>query len=567
MGSNFPFVAMKVDTVNTSPISGQKTGTSGLRKRVKVFQEENYLNNWLQSLFNALLPDLEGQTLVVGGDGRYWNDVAIQTIIKMAAANGVQKLLVGQNGILSTPAVSAIIRATKSFGGIILTASHNPGGPNEDFGIKYNNKSGGPASEAVTDKIFEFTESIKEYKIASELPDVDLSVVKTNEFDGFTVDVIDSVEIYEQNLRSVFDFDALSTLVKRDDFTMVLDGLNGVVGPYIRKIFGGMGVAESALHHSAPKEDFGGLHPDPNLTYAADLVKEMYTGQYEFGAAFDGDADRNMILGKKFFVTPSDSLAVIADYAEQSIPYFQKGLQAVARSMPTSAAVDRVAKAKNLTLYEVPTGWKFFGNAMDYYESEGTPNMICGEESFGTGSDHVREKDGVWAVLAWLSILAHVNKDTSSGSLVSVGDVVTKHWKKYGRNFYSRYDYEQVDSDKANELMANLVAQQEGLVGKQLGNFTVAEADEFEYKDQFDQSVSSHQGIRFLFSDGSRIVFRLSGTGSTGATIRLYLEQYQDDESQFGQETAHALKDLVSVALDLSKMEEFTGRKEPTVIT
>jgi len=525
------------------------------------------LNNWLQSLFNALQPDLEGKTLVVGGDGRYWNDVAIQVIIKMAAANGVKKLLIGQNGILSTPAVSAIIRATKSFGGIILTASHNPGGPDEDFGIKYNNSSGGPAAESVTGEIFKFTESLSEYKIAN-LPDVNLSELKEHSFDGgFTVDVIDSVAIYEETLRKVFDFESIANFLSRKDFKLTLDALNGVAGPYVTTIFKQLGVQDEALQHATPKEDFGGLHPDPNLTYASTLVDRMYSGEYDFGAAFDGDADRNMVLGKNFFVTPSDSLAVIADYAQECIPYFKSGLQAVARSMPTSAAVDRVAKEKNLTLYEVPTGWKFFGNAMDYYESQNTPNMICGEESFGTGSDHVREKDGVWAVLAWLSILSFVNKDTKEGELISVAEIVNKHWKKYGRNFYSRYDYEQVDSDSANKLMEHLVSLQKDLEGKKLGSFEVQTADEFEYKDQFDNSVSSHQGIRFLFTDGSRIIFRLSGTGSTGATIRLYLEQYESDESKFQQETKDSLKELVEIALDISKMQEFTGRENPTVIT
>lgn len=506
----------------------------------------------------------------------------------MSAANGVKCVWVGQNGLLSTPAVSAVIRERvgkdgfKASGAFILTASHNPGGPNEDFGIKYNMENGGPAPEGVTDKIYENTTTIKEYLIAEDLPDVDISKIGVSSFSGpdgpFEVEVFDSTETYVKLMKSIFDFEAIKKLLSFPKFSFCYDALHGVAGVYAKCIFlEELGASESSLLNCTPKEDFGGGHPDPNLTYAKELVQRMGLGKSntegeppEFGAAADGDADRNMILGKRFFVTPSDSVAIIAANAVGAIPYFSGGLKGVARSMPTSAALDVVAQHLNLKFFEVPTGWKFFGNLMDAGLCS-----ICGEESFGTGSDHVREKDGIWAVLAWLAILAHKNKDNLSGEkLVSVEDIVRQHWATYGRHYYTRYDYENVDAGGAKELMANLVNLQSNLdevnkivKGVRSDVSNVIRADEFEYKDPVDSSVSKHQGIRYFFEDGSRLVFRLSGTGSEGATIRVYIEQYERDPAKTGRDSQEALKPLVDVAIKLSKMQEFTGRSEPTVIT
>lgn len=579
----------KVSRVTTSPFDGQKPGTSGLRKKVKVFKQQNYLHNFVQASFNALSQDkIRGMTLVVSGDGRYFSKDAIQIIIKMAAANGVRSVWVGQNGLLSTPAVSAVIRervgkdGTKASGAFILTASHNPGGPNEDFGIKYNMENGGPAPEAITDKIYENTKSIKEYIIAEDLPDVDISAIGTTNFTGpegqFDVEVFDSAFDYVKLMKSIFDFQSIQKLLSSPKFTFCYDALHGVGGAYAKRIFvEELGAQESSLLNCVPKEDFGGGHPDPNLTYAKELVACMGLGKSdakneppEFGAASDGDADRNMILGKRFFVTPSDSVAIIAANAVDAIPYFSAGLKGVARSMPTSAALDVVAKHLNLKFFEVPTGWKFFGNLMDAGLCS-----ICGEESFGTGSDHIREKDGIWAVLAWLSILAYKNKENLGGAkLVTVEEIVRKHWATYGRHYYTRYDYENVDAGAAKELMAYLVKLQSSLpeVNKIIKGIrsdvsNVAKADEFEYKDPVDGSISKHQGIRYMFEDGSRLIFRLSGTGSEGATIRVYIEQYEKDSSKTGRDSQEALGPLVEVALKLSKMQEFTGRSAPTVIT
>ncbi|XP_059649518.1 phosphoglucomutase, cytoplasmic [Cornus florida] len=582
-------VMFKVSRVETTPYEGQKPGTSGLRKKVKVFKQPNYLHNFVQSSFNALSAEkVRGATLVVSGDGRYFSKDAIQIIIKMAAGNGVRRVWVGQNGLLSTPAVSAVIRertgsdGSKATGAFILTASHNPGGPNEDFGIKYNMENGGPAPEGITDKIFENTKTIKEYLIAEDLPDVDISAIGITNFAGpegqFDVDVFDSASDYVKLMKSIFDFQSIQKLITSPKFSFCYDALHGVGGAYANRIFvEELGAKESSLLNCTPKEDFGGGHPDPNLTYAKELVARMGLGKSntqeeppEFGAAADGDADRNMILGKRFFVTPSDSVAIIAANAVHSIPYFSAGLKGVARSMPTSAALDVVAKHLNLKFFEVPTGWKFFGNLMDAGLCS-----VCGEESFGTGSDHIREKDGIWAVLAWLSILAYKNKENlNGGKLVSVEDIVRQHWGTYGRHYYTRYDYENVDAGAAKELMAYLVKLQSTLseVNKIVKGIrsdvsNVASADEFEYKDPVDGSISKHQGIRYLFEDGSRLVFRLSGTGSEGATIRLYIEQYEKDSSKIGRDSQEALSPLVEVALKLSKMEEFTGRSAPTVIT
>lgn len=582
-------VMFNVTRKETTPIDGQKPGTSGLRKKVKVFTQPNYLHNFVQSTFNALSAEkVRGATLVVSGDGRYYSKDAIQIITKMAAANGVRRVWIGQNGLLSTPAVSAVIRervgsdGSKATGAFILTASHNPGGPNEDFGIKYNMDNGGPAPEGITDKIYENTKTINEYSIAEDLPDVDISAVGVTSFGGpegqFDVEVFDSASDYVKLMKSIFDFEAIHKLLSSPKFTFCYDALHGVAGAYAKRIFvEELGAQESSLLNCTPKEDFGGGHPDPNLTYAKELVVRMGLGKSntqdeppEFGAAADGDADRNMILGKRFFVTPSDSVAIIAANAVESIPYFSAGLKGVARSMPTSAALDVVAKNLNLKFFEVPTGWKFFGNLMDAGLCS-----ICGEESFGTGSDHIREKDGIWAVLAWLSILAHKNKENlDGGKLVTVEDIVRKHWATYGRHYYTRYDYENVDAGAAKELMANLVKMQSSLpevndIVKGICSDVskVVNADEFEYKDPVDGSISKHQGIRYLFEDGSRLVFRLSGTGSEGATIRLYIEQYEKDPSKIGRDSQEALAPLVEVALKLSKMEQFTGRSAPTVIT
>ncbi|KAL6189878.1 hypothetical protein ACLB2K_036279 [Fragaria x ananassa] len=578
---------MSIKRVQTTPFDGQKPGTSGLRKKVKVFIQPNYLQNFVQSTFNALPADqVKGARLVVSGDGRYYSKEAIQIIIKMAAGNGVKSVWVGTNGLLSTPAVSAVVRervgadGSKASGAFILTASHNPGGPNEDFGIKYNMGNGGPAPESITDKIYENTTQIKEF-LTVDLPEVDITKpgVTSFEVEGgtFTVDVFDSASDYVKLLKSIFDFDSIRKLLSSPKFTFCFDALHGVGGAYAKHIFvEELGAKEDSLLNCVPKEDFGGGHPDPNLTYAKELVARMGLGKSdtqdppEFGAAADGDADRNMILGKRFFVTPSDSVAIIAANAVEAIPYFSSGLKGVARSMPTSAALDVVAKHLNLKFFEVPTGWKFFGNLMDAGLCS-----ICGEESFGTGSDHIREKDGIWAVLAWLSILAYKNKDNIGGDkLVTVEDIVRKHWSTYGRHYYTRYDYENVDAGKAKELMASLVNLQSSIpeVNKIVKGIrsdvaNVAGGDEFEYKDPVDGSISSHQGIRYLFEDGSRLVFRLSGTGSEGATIRLYIEQYEKDPSKISRESSEALAPLVEVALKLSKMQEFTGRSAPTVIT
>jgi len=582
-------VIFSVNKKETSPYDGQKPGTSGLRKKVTVFKQQNYLHNFVQATFDALsVEKIKGSTIVVSGDGRYFSEEAIQIIIKMAAANGVRRVWVGQNGLLSTPAVSAVIRnrigadGEKASGSFILTASHNAGGPNEDFGIKYNMENGGPAPEGITDKIYENTKTIKEYFTAEDLPDVDISTIGITTFGGpegpFAVDVFDPTEDYVKLMKTIFDFEAIQKLLTCPKFTFCYDALHGVAGIYAKRIFvEELSASESSLLNCTPKDDFGGGHPDPNLTYAKELVARMGLGKQapgseppEFGAAADGDADRNMILGKRFFVTPSDSVAIIAANAVEAIPYFSSGLKGVARSMPTSAALDVVAKSLNLRFFEVPTGWKFFGNLMDAGMCS-----ICGEESFGTGSDHIREKDGVWAVLAWFSILAYKNKDNlDGGKLVTVEDIVRNHWASYGRHYYTRYDYENVDAGDAKELMAHLIKLQSSLpeVNKLIKEVSpdvsdVVHADEFEYKDPVDGSVSKHQGVRYLFEDGSRLVFRLSGTGSVGATIRLYIEQYEADSTKIGRDSQEALGPLVEVALQLSKMEEFTGRSSPTVIT
>ncbi|GAA5796774.1 hypothetical protein EDC94DRAFT_233167 [Helicostylum pulchrum] len=549
----------------TKPFEGQKPGTSGLRKRVKVFQQENYTENFIQSTLEAI-PESDGgpknATIVVGGDGRYYSDEVLQVIVKCSLGQGVSRLIVGLNGIVSTPAASNIIRKRKATGGILLTASHNPGGPENDFGIKYNCSNGGPAPESVTNKIYENSKTITELKVGI-VPKVDFSKLGTQEIGDLTVEIIDGVNDYVELMKEIFDFDSIkSFFTNNKDFKMLFDGMNGVTGPYGQRLFvEEFGLDKSSIMRCVPLPDFGGAHPDPNLTYAHDLVESVEKDGLDFGAASDGDGDRNMIIGKKAFVTPSDSVAIIAHYAKEAIPYFQKnGVHGLARSMPTSQAIDLVAKKMGLEYFEVPTGWKFFGNLMDAGRCS-----ICGEESFGTGSDHIREKDGLWAVLAWLSIIAHVNKEKPT----SVQDILQKHYQIYGRNFFSRYDYEEVDGKSAEEMVDRLRHQIEKneLANKTIGGFTIDKADDFEYLDPIDGSISKNQGVRIIFKDGSRIVIRLSGTGSQGATVRLYVEKYSNDTTEYTNETQTALKPLIDVALELSELEKFTGRNTPTVIT
>ncbi|GKU89491.1 hypothetical protein SLEP1_g3624 [Rubroshorea leprosula] len=557
---------IKVSSVPTKPIEGQKTGTSGLRKKVKVFMEDNYLANWIQALFNSLPPvDYKNGVLVLGGDGRYFNKEAAQIIIKIAAGNGVGKILVGKEGLMSTPAVSAVIRKRKANGGFIMSASHNPGGPEYDWGIKFNYSSGQPAPESITDKIYGNTLSISEIKMA-EIPDVDLSRLGVTKYGNFSVEVVDPVSDYLEVMESVFDFQLLKSLLSRSDFGFTFDAMHAVTGAYAKPIFvDKLGAKPDSISNGLPLEDFGHGHPDPNLTYAKDLVNIMYSENGpDFGAASDGDGDRNMILGKRFFVTPSDSVAVIAANSQEAIPYFKSGPKGLARSMPTSGALDCVAEKLNLPFFEVPTGWKFFGNLMDAGKLS-----ICGEESFGTGSDHIREKDGIWAVLAWLSIIAYRNKDKKPGEkLVSVSDVVKEHWAAYGRNFFSRYDYEECESEGANKMIEHLRSLvSKSKAGEKYGNYVLKFADDFAYTDPVDGSVASKQGVRFVFTDGSRIIFRLSGTGSAGATIRIYIEQFEPDVSKHNMDAQEALKPLIDLALSVSNLKDFTGREKPTVIT
>lgn len=565
----------------TTAYTDQKPGTSGLRKKVKVFQQANYLENFIQSIFDSLDRTI-GCTLVLGGDGRFYMKEAIEIIIRMAAANLVSKIIIGQDGLMSTPNVSAVVRQRKAYGAIILTASHNPGGPDEDFGVKYNGENGGPATSLVTSKIFEISKKIETYKIAQQKPKWDISKVATYKFAGMEIEVIDAVAEYVKMMKTIFDFEKLKKFVSRDDFSMCFDSMHGVAGPFAKAIFNDeLGLPKDTCINSTPKEDFGKGHPDPNLKYAHELVDKMGLGENkpekipEFGAAADGDADRNMIVGKGFFVTPSDSVAIIAaNY--KCVPFFAKGLKGVARSMPTSGALDFVAKKLDINFFEVPTGWKYFGNLMDAEKLS-----ICGEESFGTGSDHVREKDGIWAVLAWLSILASKNTNTNTstttttttsttGELVGVEHVVREHWKEYGRNYYTRYDYETVKKDKAEEMMEHLRKKTKEFTDNKKdfgGGYQIEDANEFEYTDPVDGSVAKKQGIRFIFTDKSRVIFRLSGTGSVGATIRMYIEKYEKPDGDLDQETAAALEKLVNIGLEVSDIEKFTGRNAPTVIT
>jgi len=543
---------MSIRTVPTQPFPDQKPGTSGLRKKVPVFQQPHYLENFVQSIFDSVKAP-QGATLVVGGDGRYYNREAIQTILKMAAANGFGKVLVGQGGILSTPAASCVIRKYQAFGGIILSASHNPGGPREDFGIKFNSSNGGPATETVTEAIFARSKIISQYRIL-DAADVALDQPGDTLLGDMQVQVIDPVKDYAELMEALFDFAAIRSLLQ-GGFRIKFDAMHAVNGPYAREILvGRLGAPENSVMNAVPLEDFGGGHPDPNLTYAHDLVEMMYGADApDFGAASDGDGDRNMILGKRFFVTPSDSLALLAANATL-VKGYRQGLAGVARSMPTSAAVDRVAQALAIPCYETPTGWKFFGNLMDAGKV-----TLCGEESFGTGSNHVREKDGLWAVLFWLNILA-VRRQT-------VEDIVREHWARFGRNFYSRYDYESLPTEAANGLMQHLRDNFARLTGKTFGRYAIEKCDDFSYSDPVDGSISQNQGIRILFADGSRIIFRLSGTGTEGATLRVYLEAFEADVSRHHLDAQDALQELIQIALDISELRERSGRDRPTVIT
>lgn len=543
---------MSIRNVATQAFTDQKPGTSGLRKKVPDFQQPHYLENFVQSIFDSIAAP-SGATLVLGGDGRYYNRQAIQIILKMAAANGFGRVMVGRGGILSTPAASCVIRKYQTFGGIILSASHNPGGPDGDFGIKYNSTNGGPATETVTEAIFARSKTITQYRIL-DAADVALDTIGVSKLGGMEVQVIDAVSDYAELMESLFDFAAICALLA-GGFRIKFDAMHAVNGPYATEILQRrLGAPADSLMNAVPLEDFGGGHPDPNLTYAHDLVEIMYGANApDFGAASDGDGDRNMILGKHFFVTPSDSLALLAANATL-VPAYRKGLAGVARSMPTSGAVDRVAKALNIPCYETPTGWKFFGNLMDAGKV-----TLCGEESFGTGSDHVREKDGLWAVLFWLNILA-VRKQ-------SVEAIAREHWARFGRNVYSRYDYEGLPTEAANGVMQHLRASFSTLTGNQFGKYTVQTCDDFSYTDPVDGSVSKGQGVRILFADGSRIIYRLSGTGTEGATLRVYLEAYEADVSRHHLDAQVALAELIGIALEISELRLRTGREQPTVIT
>ena len=538
-----------IKTIATTPYDDQKMGTAGLRRKSKVVMQPNYVENFMQSIFNTI-GDLHGKTFVVGGDGRYYNDIAIQKIIKMAAANGVAKLIVGQNGFISTPAGSNVILKNHANGGFILSASHNPGGPNGDFGIKYSNESGGQIPSQISDKIYQNTKMITEYKIC-DIPDIDLSELGVQNICGMTVEVIDPVKDYVEMMQQIFDFSALKKLFAAG-FTMRFDAMNAVTGPYAVRIFEEiLGAPKGTVVHASPLPDFGGLHPDPNLVYAKELVDFMNSDKAaDFGAANDGDGDRNMILGRHFFVTPSDSLAIITDNF-QLIPAYKNGIYGVAKSAATSTAVSRVARAHDIGYYEVPTGWKYFVNLMDSKRI-----TFCGEESFGTGSSHIREKDGIWAVLFWLSIIAATGK--------SVEQITREHWAKYGRSYYMRFDFEGLDTGIADKLMSDLENKLPSLNGKNINGFQISSAAPFIYNDPVDGS-STKNGLIISFADGSRIVYRLSGTGSSGATLRVYLERYS--KTDLDNEPLKMLEEILKIAMDAAEIPERTGKHQADVIT
>jgi len=541
-----------ITTIATRPFDDQKPGTSGLRKKVPVFQQEHYAENFIQSIFDAL-DGYAGQTLVIGGDGRFFNREVVGKTIRMAAANGFGRVLVGQGGILSTPAASNVIRKYGAFGGIILSASHNPGGPKEDFGIKYNIGNGGPAPEKVTAAIYDKSRAIREYRISDDAG-FDIDRVGFSEVEGMRVEVIDPVADYRELMERLFDFDSIARLF-RSGFTMRYDAMSAVTGPYAKAIIeDALGAPAGSVVNAVPLPDFGGHHPDPNLVHAKDLYDLMMSGEApDLGAASDGDGDRNLIIGRGIFVTPSDSLAILAANAHLA-PGYSNGIKGIARSMPTSGAADRVARKLGIGIHETPTGWKFFGNLLDAGLA-----TICGEESAGTGSDHVREKDGLWAVLLWLNVLAARGE--------SVKAIVEKHWAEFGRNYYSRHDHEGIETEKANAVMDGLRATLSGLPDTRIGGLVVEAADDFAYRDPVDGSLSEHQGIRILFAGGSRAVFRLSGTGTSGATLRLYIERYEPDPTRHNIDTQEALADLIAAAQEIADIKGRTGRDAPTVIT
>ena len=544
---------MEIEVINTRPYQGQRPGTSGLRQKVKVFRQSHYLENFVQAIFDAV-GNVADRPLVLGGDGRFYNREAIQVILRIAAANGVSKLIVGQGGLLSTPAASNLIRKTGAFGGIILSASHNPGGPDADFGIKFNIANGGPAPAELTEKIFRFASEIFRYRYI-DASDISLDQVGETKLGNMLVEVVDAVTDYVDLMEQIFDFERIRVLLRQKDFSICFDSMHAINGPYASEVFGRrLGVPSSALLRSKVLTDFGGCHPDPNLVYADKLVSTMFNDNGpNFGAATDGDGDRNMILGRQFFVTPSDSLAVLAANAKL-VPGYADGLAGVARSMPTSTAIDRVAKRLGVECFETPTGWKYFGNLLDAGRI-----TICGEESFGTGSDHVREKDGLWAVLFWLNILAVSGK--------SVAELTRAHWLEYGRTYYTRHDYETVDAAAAADLIGTLRTCLPNLIGRQMDGLKISAADDFAYIDPIDGSSSSAQGIRLFCGDNARIVLRLSGTGTEGATLRLYLEKHIDDVDKLELDNQSVLADLIQFANSIARIEQYTGRSTPTVIT
>ncbi len=538
-----------ITTIKTTPFTDQKMGTAGLRRKSKVVTQEHYIENFVQSIFNVI-DNLSEKTFLVGGDGRFYNDIAIQKIIKIAAANGVKKLLIAQNGYISTPAGSVVIRKNKLNGGLILSASHNPGGENGDFGLKYSNETGGQVPSSVTDAIYQQTLNISEYKICLG-DDVDISKIGSTEYCGMQIEIIDALKDYVDMMQNIFDFNAIKQMFAKG-FTMRFDAMNAVTGPYAIEIFENiLGAPKGSVVNATPKPDFGGLHPDPNLVYAKELVDFMFSDKAaDFGAANDGDGDRNMILGKGFFVTPNDSLAILTDNYKL-IPHYKSGIYGVAKSAATSTAVARVAKEHNIGYYEVPTGWKYFVNLMD-------SNRItfCGEESFGTGSSHIREKDGIWAVLFWLNILAVTGK--------TVEEITVEHWKKYGRSYYIRFDFEGVDTSVADKLMADLENKLPTLASQVFEGFTIKEAKPFVYNDPVDNS-STKNGLVIYFADGSRIVYRLSGTGSSGATIRVYLERFSQNDIL--QNPLDMVSPLAKIALQVAEIPQRTGKQKADVIT
>ncbi len=546
---------MTIKHIATSPIPGMKPGTSGLRKKVIEFAAGNYLANFVQSVFNAVRPPqgFGGCTLVVGGDGRYFNAEAIQTVIRIAAANGFGRALVGQDGILSTPAASCVIRKHNAFGGLILSASHNPGGPDGDFGIKFNAANGGPAPEKITDAIHAESMRIDEI-LTLNTPAVDIGRIGSQRVGEMLVEVIDPVADYVELMRNLFDFNALRAAIA-GGLRLTFDAMHAVTGPYAHAIFEcELGAPAGTVKNGTPLPDFGGHHPDPNLVHAKHLLDLMMAPDApDLGAASDGDGDRNLIIGRGIFIPPSDSLAMLAANAHLA-PAYRNGIAGVARSMPTSAAVDRVAARLEVPCFETPTGWKFFGNLLDAGRI-----TLCGEESAGTGSNHVREKDGVWAVLLWLSIIAARRQ--------SVAEIARGHWAAYGRNYYTRHDYEGLDTAAAQALMKTLGELLPRLAGTSVGGRGIAMADDFSYTDPVDGSVSQNQGLRVIFEDGARIVYRLSGTGTTGATLRVYIERYEAGPALLAQDTQAALADLIATSRDLARLNEFTGREHPDVIT